>query len=245
MKEMRRLRAFGKIGNELTSAGFSVFVAEVDGFGSIETNAGQLREYILRVLAETGAEKVNIIGHSKGGLDSKYMITSLEMEDYVASLTTLCTPHRGSIIASKIWSLPLPLKRAIAKTIDLFYKKICHDEYPDSMRACEQLRHSDTEGETIMFSEKVYCQSYSAGISKVKDCFIMALPMKLQHRYQIAENDGLVTDESSKFGTYRGRCLDIPVSHVQIIDFFSKKHQKEKIYSFYIQICKELSDMGF
>ena len=73
----------------------------------------------------------------------------------------------------------------------------------------------------------------------------MALPMKLQHRYEIFDNDGMVSEESAQFGCYRGKCLDIPVSHVQIIDLFSKKDQKEKIYSFYKQVCKELSEMGF
>ena len=73
----------------------------------------------------------------------------------------------------------------------------------------------------------------------------MALPMKLQHHYQIMDNDGVVAEESAKFGTYKGKCLDIPVSHVQIVDLFSKKSQKEQIYSFYKKLCRELSEMGF
>ena len=73
----------------------------------------------------------------------------------------------------------------------------------------------------------------------------MALPMKIQHHYEITDSDGLVTEGSAKFGEYRGRCLDIPISHVQIIDLFSKKSQKEQIYSFYKKVCSELSEMGF
>jgi hypothetical protein len=73
----------------------------------------------------------------------------------------------------------------------------------------------------------------------------MALPMKLSHHFEVMECDGLVSEKSSKFGRYRGKCLDIPISHVQIIDLFSKKSQKEKIYAFYIGICKELAEMGF
>nr|MBE6544705.1 hypothetical protein [Oscillospiraceae bacterium] len=244
-KQLRVLNAFGMIGFELERAGYRVFIADTDGFGSIETNADQLKHFVERVKAECQCEKVNIIAHSKGGLDSKYMITELDMEDSVASLTTLCTPHRGSIIASKIWDLPLPIKKICAFFIDNFYRLIFHDKHPDSMRACDQLRAVDESEETLQLSYKVYCQSYSTGISSIKDCFIMALPMKIQHHYEIHDNDGLVAEKSAKFGRYRGKCTDIPVSHVQIIDLFSKKSQKGAIYAFYKQVCEELTEMGF
>ena len=244
-KQLRVLNAFGQIESELTKAGYKVYIADTDGFGSIETNAAQLKRFIQRVMTETGAEKVNIIAHSKGGLDSKYMITQFDMEDKVASLTTLCTPHKGSIIASKIWELPSPIKRFCAFSIDSFYRIFLRDEHPNSMRACEQLRAVDESEETLQFSYKVYCQSYSTGIEKIHHCFIMALPMKMHHNAEILDNDGVVSEESAQFGCYRGKCLDIPVSHVQIIDLFSKKSQKEKIYSFYKQLCLELSEMGF
>ncbi len=244
-KQLRILNAFGKIGYELEKEGYKVFVADTDGFGSIENNAEQLKKYINRVLLLTGAEKVNIIAHSKGGLDSKYMITKLGMEDKVASLTTLCTPHKGSIIASKIWKLPMPIKKIIAFWIDMFYCLFLGDKHPDSIRACDQLRAVDESEETLQFSYKVYCQSYSTSISNVKDCFIMGLPMKLQHHYEVTDNDGMVSEESAQFGCYKGKCLDIPVSHVQIIDLFSKKSQKEQIYAFYKKVCSELSEMGF
>ncbi len=244
-KQARIMNAFGKIGDELTAAGYSVHIADTDGFGTIEGNAEQLRCFIERVLSETGSEKVNIIAHSKGGLDSKYMITELGMEDKVASLTTLCTPHKGSIIASWIWKLPLWMKRYCAFFINQFYKIVFRDKNPDALTACEQLRARDESEETLQFSYKVYCQSYSTTIERAGDCFIMALPMKIQKHFEHLENDGLVAEDSTKFGNYRGRCLDIPVSHVQIIDLFSKKSQKEKIYEFYKSVCAELAGMGF
>ena len=244
-KQVRIMNAFGHIEDVLRDEGYTVYVADTDGFGSIESNAMQLKRFSERVMAECGVEKVNIIGHSKGGLDAKYMILELGMEDSVASLTTLCTPHRGSIIASWIWKLPLWLKRWFAFSINSFYKHVCHDENPDAMTACDQLRAVDESEETLRFSHKVYCQSYSATIGKMSDCFIMALPMKFQKHFENLESDGLVTEASTKFGNYRGKCLDIPISHVQIIDLFSKKSQKEKIYEFYKGICSELSDMGF
>lgn len=244
-KQLKIMNAFGRICTELESAGYQVFVADTDGFGSIETNAEQLKKFILSVMDKTGAKKVNIIAHSKGGLDSKYMITHLDMEDSVASLTTLCTPHRGSVIASKIWLLPMWLKKIYAFFIDSFYKIFLGDKSPDSLTACDQLRAVDESEETLCFSEKVYCQSYSTKLKKSRDCFVMALPMQLYRHFENAESDGVVTEDSAKFGNYRGECLDISVSHVQIVDLFSKKSQKEKIYDFYKKLCSELTDMGF
>ena len=97
-KQLRIMNAFGRIGHKLADAGYTVFVADTDGFGTVESNAHQLKSYVLGVLKVCKVKKVNIIAHSKGGLDAKYMITHLGMEERVASLTTLCTPHRGSII---------------------------------------------------------------------------------------------------------------------------------------------------
>lgn len=246
MKQIGILNAFGQIGEELKKDGHRVYVAEIDGFGSIETNAEQLKRYISSVLEKEKVDKVNIIAHSKGGLDTKYMITNLGMEHAVASLTTLCTPHKGSIIASKIWELPSFMKKSISFFIDSFYRIVFHDEHPDSMKTCEQLRQiGDDSNEMLNFSYLVYCQSYSAVIDKAKDCFIMALPMKIHHHYENYTSDGLVSEDSTQFGNYRGHCLDIPISHVQIIDLFAKKSQKERIYTFYKRVCKELEEMNF
>ena len=243
VKHFRRFRAFGKIEHVLDNEGHLVYVATHDGFGSIENNAEQLKEYILKVLEETGAEKVNLIGHSKGGLDSKYLITHLGMEDKIASLTTLATPHKGSIIASTIWRLPLWIRKVIAFFINTFYR-ILGDKNPDAMKACEQLRRVDESEETLGFSEAVYCQSYSTTLKRGRDCFLMAIPHKIHKHYENVANDGLVSQDSTKFGNYRGECLNISISHSQIVDFAAKKSDREQIFEFYKKMCRELEEMG-
>ena len=102
MKDTFFLRSWGRIDRILRSQGYTVYKSNVDGFGTVEGNAAQLKAEIDGILQETGAEKVNLIAHSKGGLDAKYMIQQLDMAHKVASLTTLCTPHRGTPIASFI-----------------------------------------------------------------------------------------------------------------------------------------------
>ena len=61
---------------------------QADAFGTVKTYAAQLKEEILTVVREAGADKVNIIAHFNGGPDAKYMIRYLEMAPYAASLTT-------------------------------------------------------------------------------------------------------------------------------------------------------------
>lgn len=245
IKPLKVIKAFGKIENVLRDAGYEVYVADIDAFGAIETNAEQLKQYLDGVFEKTGAEKVNVIAHSKGGLDTKYMITNLGMEDRIASLTTLCTPHRGSVVASWIWLLPGWIKKTVAWFINTFYRLFCGDVKPDALRACEQLRKVDESEETLCFSEKVYCQSYSTNLKRAHDCFIFGIPMKLYRHFEEIDNDGVVSTESAKFGNYKGNCLDISVSHAQIIDLFTSKSKRGQVYDFYLKLADEIKQMGF
>ena len=243
IRDSRIIRAFGKIEKKLSEAGCTVYTANVDAFGSIENNAEQLKNIILKIQEDTSCEKVNLIAHSKGGLDSKYMISSLGMAENVASLTTLCTPHKGSAVATKIWKLPMWIKKCLAFFINTFYKLI-GDKNPDSLKVCEQLKSSDsTNGEEGL--EGVYCQSYSTVLKRKKDCLIMAVPMKICECAGEVETDGVVSESSSKFGIYRGECIEESVSHTQIVDILARRKHRHKIFEFYINLCRELAEIGY
>ena len=244
IKDYKSIKAFGKIEQSLLDAGYDAYTSKQDAFGSIENNAAQLKECILDILQKTNAEKINIIAHSKGGLDAKYMITELDMADRVASLTTLCTPHKGSAIASHIWNLPMWIKKGLSFFINGFYRLI-GDKNPDSMKACEQLTKTDENNTEESFSDKVYCQSYSTKLKRGKDCLLMAVPMTIYTRTEGEENDGVVSEESAKFENYRGECIDDSVSHLQIVDIFAKRRNRRKILSFYVKLCSELKEMGY
>ncbi|MCM1578837.1 MAG: triacylglycerol lipase, partial [Ruminococcus sp.] len=87
---------WGRIPKALEARGERIFYSGSDGNGNVEGNALQMKESVDRALAVTGAEKVNIIAHSKGGLEARYLISSLGYGKRTASLTTLSTPHNGS-----------------------------------------------------------------------------------------------------------------------------------------------------
>jgi triacylglycerol lipase len=66
--------------------------------GSVAERAQDLKQYLLEYGEVTG-RKVHLIAHSMGGLDSRFMISNLGMEDRIWSLTTIGTPHHGSPVA--------------------------------------------------------------------------------------------------------------------------------------------------
>jgi triacylglycerol lipase len=77
-----------------------VFTPEVDPFNDSTTRGAQLEARILDILKQTGAKKVNIIGHSQGGLDAR--VVAHNRPDIVASVTTIGSPHSGSHLADVV-----------------------------------------------------------------------------------------------------------------------------------------------
>lgn len=65
----------------------------------IRNQAAVLAKKVEEVKARTGAKQVDIIGHSMGGLISRYYIKNLNGEKNVARLIQLATPNHGTIVA--------------------------------------------------------------------------------------------------------------------------------------------------
>lgn len=77
-----------------------VFTPAVDPFNDSDARGAELLAHVERIVAETGAAKVNLIGHSQGGLDARWVAHT--RPDLVASVTTFATPHRGTPIADVV-----------------------------------------------------------------------------------------------------------------------------------------------
>lgn len=244
LKDFWHFKAFGKIESILSSEGYSVFTADHDGLGSIENNAEQLKAYVLKILEKTASDKVNIIAHSKGGLDTLYMIDRLDMSKKVASVTFLSTPHKGSVIATKIYGLPRVIRSVLAATLNFWYR-LFGDKHPDALTVCRQLMSNPDGTLQVGEHEGIFMQSYSTVLEKSRDDFLMGIPLRFSRKYESLPSDGMVSVESSKYANYRGHCTDESVSHSQIIDFFAKKKKKDKIYNFYRTLARELKENGF
>ena len=66
-------------------------------FNTPEVRGEQLIAQLEEIRAITGKAKVNLIGHSQGGFDIRYV--AAVRPDLVASVTTIGTPHRGDEVA--------------------------------------------------------------------------------------------------------------------------------------------------
>lgn len=97
----------------LEAAGNRVLVPRVSPTAGVATRAAELKAFVRR---EVGRQPVHVIGHSMGGLDARYMIARLGMDEQVLSLTTVGTPHRGTAFAdwgvSRLSRFLRPLFRA-------------------------------------------------------------------------------------------------------------------------------------
>lgn len=245
LKDFLFFKSFGRIEKMLQEEGYCVRTARTDAFGTIETNAAQLKEETEKLLAETGAGKVNIIAHSKGGLDARYMIEHLDTEDKVASLTTLCTPHRGSALASRILRLPSFVLKILDFLLNLIYR-IGGDKHPQALAVCRQLQQIPVEEwGKLHVSDRVYCQSYSAVLEKERRDFVMDVPLMYFKTFEQGPSDGMVSVESAKYANYRGDCMEESISHSEIVDFMTKESKKEKVFIFYRRLCAELAEKGF
>lgn len=81
----------------LEDGGANVFVTQVSPLNTPQVRGEQLIDQLETITAITGKAKVNLIGHSQGGLDIRYV--AAVRPDLVASVTTVGSPHLGADIA--------------------------------------------------------------------------------------------------------------------------------------------------
>ncbi|WP_437593716.1 esterase/lipase family protein [Sorangium sp. So ce1000] len=89
---------FGGIASALRSGGAEVYATAVPQFDSTEARGEALLAQIEDIVARTGSGKVNLVGHSHGGLDARYV--AAVRPDLIASVTTIGSPHQGAELAS-------------------------------------------------------------------------------------------------------------------------------------------------
>ena len=145
----------------LKDKGYDVYHSKVAWAANVDKRAADLKENVLGILEKSGAEKVNIIAHSMGGLDTRHMMFNDrddgKIHERIASLTTVSTPHAGSPFAD--WGLdnlsriPVMLKK-IGLDIDAF-----KDLRTDSCKAFNE--HPDVVEFELSCQSKIKFQTYA------------------------------------------------------------------------------------
>ena len=248
-RDLRYFNYWGRIPRELVRNGAVVYYGHQQAWGTIEGNAEIIREKIGEILRENHCGRVNIIAHSKGGLDARYLISGLHMEDQVASLTTISTPHRGSELLNLLNRLPDPVYRFVASLFDRAYARF-GDQNPDCYHASKQLSPEFCRefNEQYPDSAKVYYQSYASCMKHTLGDGLLSIPNLLMFLAGAGANDGLVTEQSARWGNFRttfqsgGRR---GISHGDMIDLKREDYKGFDVVETYVQIVADLKARGF
>lgn len=240
---------WGRIPRELEKNGAVIFYGNHQSAASVADSARELAERIRQIVKETGCGKVNIIAHSKGGLDCRYAVSKLGMEPYVASLTTINTPHRGCEFADYLLSKISQKKQdMIANTYNSALKKF-GDYNPDFLAAVYDLTADSCEkrNEEIKDMPGVYYQSVG---SKLNVASNGRFPLNFSYylvRHFDGANDGLVGEKSFSWGqSYQ--FLTVPgrrgISHGDVIDLNRENFDGFDVREFYVQLVYGLKQRG-
>lgn len=248
-RDTRYFDYWGRIPHELKENGATVYYGEQPSAASIKECAAALAKRIHTIVDETGCEKVNIIAHSKGGLDCRCMLSDPENAALVASLTTVNTPHRGcSFVDALLETVPEKVKRKVAAAYDISLHKLGEAD-ADFMAAVHDL----TEEQCLKMNEQlptptdVYCQSVGSTLARATGGkFPLNLSYHLVHLFNGA-NDGLVSETSFAWGekyTLLTTKHKRGISHGDMIDLNRENLPDFDVREFYVQLVHSLKEKG-
>lgn len=275
------------IADTLTSNGNDVIVAKVPPFGSIEERALALNILIkekVKALLEVkknqdgsskykgyGGEKnplpINLIAHSMGGLDCRYLISRIKPKEYkILSLTTISTPHHGSEMADFLVQNFQKMKELVPLQSDHAHNSI-------SLPICFYQLTTNFMNDFFnpMVPDDPNVKYFSFGATFKPNWFnvfhLTAHIVTNRTRDKLKMNDGLVTVKSAMWGKYLGTLYGL--DHLDIINWqynfqihlnklFVRKQLKQgnnvetlpkpnklNILNFYLYIIEILSENGF
>ena len=221
-RDWKHIGYWGRIPEALRRHGAEVYFGGQDGWATVEENARVLKLRMEEILTETGAEKLHLIAHSKGGLDARYLLSSLGMGGRAASLTTISTPHHGSRTMDLLYRLPKWMFRLSGFFVNAWYRFI-GDKNPDFCSVCFQF----TTAWAAEFNRQnpdapgVLYRSYAGAMASPRSDIFMWWQNLLVGLAE-GENDGLVTVGSAQWADFRGVWRGAGrrgVSHLDEVDF--------------------------
>lgn len=249
-RDSEHFNYWGRIPKELETNGASIYYGNHRSAASVEDSAKELDARIRQIVSETNCEKVNIIAHSKGGLDCRYALSVLGTDAYVASLTTINTPHRGCEFADYLLKkVPESQKNRIASAYNATLRKIGEDS-PDFLAAASSLTAEQCaeRNKHVTDSPSVYYQSTG---SRLKVPSSGRFPLNVTYtpiRYFDGYNDGLVGEKSFPWGE-RYQFINPGgkrgISHGDMIDLNRENFDGFDVREFYVQLVHELKEKGF
>ena len=248
-RDFKYFNYWGRIPQELEKHGAVIYYGNHQSAASVADSGKELAGRIRQIVDETGCEKVNIIAHSKGGLDSRYAVSCLGMDQYVASLTTVNTPHRGCIFADYLLNkIPAAAKDKVAEGYNSALK-VLGDETPDFMAAVTDLTASACQefNRKVPDCPGIYYQSVG---SKLNAASGGRFPLNFSHqlvKYFDGPNDGLVAESSFPWGedyTFLTTSGRRGISHGDMIDLIRENIRDFDVREYYVGLVNGLKERG-
>jgi triacylglycerol lipase len=192
---------FRLIPAHLRRLGAEVVQSRVPATGSIEERARALDGDLLRLVGE---RPCHLLAHSMGGLDARFFITHLGGARRVLSLTTLATPHRGTIIADLVRRSPRGARLlAVAKRFG-FSEAPARDLSKESMADFNERTPDDPQVRYFSI----------AGTKPIRHMDLVLRPTARLLARAEGPNDGLVSVRSAAWGE---ESLVWPCDHVDMV----------------------------
>lgn len=233
------LNYFFNVASDLRSRGETVIEAQVPPFDSSAVRARYLAGIVDDTLRATGACKVNVIAHSQGGIDARFLISSLGYGDRVAGLITVASPHQGTpvadaalglipgfsydlinVILRALWggiaSAPgdAKVQASLRQLSRDHMQKVFNPANPDDRR----VKYYSVAGRSSGRVADAECAGATWGNSSRIDLLdpllavaVPAFALTSPNPLIPVPNDGLVTVASSRWGTFLG-C--VPADHL-------------------------------
>lgn len=249
-RDSKYFNYWGRVSSELVKNGAVLYYGEHQSALSTSESGKELAERIKAIVKESGCGKVNIIAHSKGGLDCREAIANFGIGEMVVSLTTINTPHRGCYFAEHLLDkISMDIKNKAAYIYNSGAKKL-GDSNPDFLAAVNDLKPSvcQKRDRELGVPEGIYCQSVGSIQKKAASGkFPVNISYSFVKKYD-GENDGLVSEESFKWGekyTLIKPKGDRGISHADMIDLNRENIDGFDVREFYVELVNDLKKRGF
>ena len=255
---------FYGVKDALEDSGYTVFTTNQDCFNSTAFRAQEVFNELLSIrAAHPSYTKFNIIAHSQGALDARYMVSNLSAvingkkvrgSDLVASITSISGVHRGSPVADLVLGLlPSGVSRDIAAGIvNIFYTIFFKNETPDAQTAVINLSTAymtKTFNPNVPDMSGIYCQSYAGRIKTFTPTAIVSTPLNLYISSIDGPNDCMVSVNSAKWGNFRGELTGAwwcgGLDHFMEIGHLFGVTPGFSAPDFYVSVAKDLQGRGY
>ncbi|MBW1880131.1 MAG: hypothetical protein JRJ84_17355 [Deltaproteobacteria bacterium] len=248
---------FYGVREHLQERGYLVVTPAVDPFASTEQRCAQWSDHLDTLVDDGVGRRFDLIGHSQGGTDARYLTSRLAYGDEVAAVITVAAPHRGSAVADVASGLVdvtpfgqelvdaavdglaallgLPPQDAVGALASLTTEAMA--DFNATTPDVPGVYYASWAGRSCGVLD-LYCQRQTGG--EVVAVYLGATFTLLS--IAAGDNDGMVPVSSAQWGAYMG---EIPADHMdsvgQVVDAVNPVFDHR---AFYLSEARRLAALG-